>query len=190
MKTLNITLSIMAETHAEADLYGKCALMEFAKAVGMRSGSTVASCEGETEYIAGRQYNVNAEMQIDGNINVNETIQEAQQNWNNNPRIFSSTIFVSDEQKPEPVQKPRDYEPVTCAACGQVMVKGYETVINNGTDNEYCLCNCCCEESHEEGEIGTCCNCDFWIDMEDLVENPVTHKKNICPVCGGIYNDY
>ena len=58
MKTLNITLTIVADTHDEADFYGKLALMDFAKTVGMSSFSTMASCEGDTKHVAGRHYTV------------------------------------------------------------------------------------------------------------------------------------
>lgn len=181
MKTLNITLGIFADSYEEADLYGKCALMEFAKEVGMSSGSTVASCEGETKYVAGRCYNVDAKMQIDGNINVNEVIHDAQQRWNDKYYISSSSIFVVEEQKSEPVQKPRDYEAVTCASCGQVMVKGYEHVINKGSDNEYCLCVRCWDG---DDDVFTCECCEEDIDREALVMNPVTGERDLCPVCG------
>ena len=189
MKTLNITLGIFADSYEEADLDGKCALMEFAKKVGMGSGSTIASCEGETKYVAGRSYNVNAKMQIDGNINVEDTIQEAQQCWNDKHYTSHSSIFVEDEKKPEPVQKPRDYKPVTCKRCGQVMVKGYDNVINHGLDNEYSLCERCLVDEVDEDEVIFCESCENYIDVDDLIENPVMHEKNICPVCGRICNE-
>ena len=153
MKTLNITLVMTADTYEEADLYGKLDLMEFAKIVGYRSGSTLASCEGETKHVAGNQYEVKAKMQIDGNANATEVIQEAQLRFNLKPRIISSTIFVSEEKKPEPVQKPRNYEPVTCEACGQIMVKGYENVINPGTEDEYYLCERCYTDAVNDSEV-------------------------------------
>lgn len=184
MKTLNITLGIFADTYEEADLYGKCALMDFAKMVGMRSRSTVASCEGDTKYVAGRSYNVNAKVQIDGNVNVNEVIQEVQQRWSDKHYISSSSVFVSEEQKSEPVQKPRDYEAVSCEDCGQIMVKGYENVINPGSGIEYCLCERCFTDAVNSHEVTGCKHCNNYISVEDLVENPVTKEYDLCPVCG------
>ena len=35
------------------------------------------------------------------------------------------------------------YEPVTCAHCGQIMIKGYENVVNPKTEKEYSLCERC-----------------------------------------------
>lgn len=184
MKTLNITLVMTADTYEEADLYGKCDLMEFAKIVGYRSGSTVASCEGETKCVAGNQYEVKAKMQIDGNTNVMEVIQEAQNRFNLKPRILSSSIFVSEEQKSEPVQKPRDYEAVTCDSCGQIMVKGYENVVNPGTDEEYHMCERCFTDAYKEKEVLCCWYCENNISREHLVLNPVTDKNDLCPICG------
>lgn len=186
MKTLNITLGIYADTYEEADLYGKCALMEFVKKVGMDSRSTVASCEGDTKYVAGRSYNVNAKIQIDGNVNVNEIIQDAQQRWSDKYYISSSSIFVSEEKKPEPVQKPRDFQAVTCDSCGQIMVKGYENVINPKIEDEYHLCERCFTDAYNRKEVICCEYCENYVGREYLVLNPVTGKKNLCPVCGGI----
>lgn len=184
MKTLNITLVMKADSYEEADLYGKLDLMEFAKIVGYRSGSTVASCEGNTESMDDGKYEVKAKMQIDGNCNVNDVIQAAQFRFNLKPRIISSNIFVYEEQKPEPVQKPRDYEAVSCEDCGQIMVKGYENVINPGSDVEYCLCERCFTDAVNSHEVTACKHCNNYISVEDLVENPVTKEYDLCPVCG------
>ena len=184
MKTLNITLTIAADTHDEAELRGKLDLMEFAKTVGMRSGSSIASCEGDTKDISSIMYEVNAKVQIDGNINVNEIIQEVQKTWQMKAHIIHSSIFVDESKKPEPVQKPVDYKPVTCAGCGQVMVKGYDNVVNPKTENEYSLCERCLVDAVDKDEVLFCECCESYIDSEDMVENPVTEEANLCPCCG------
>lgn len=184
MKTLNITMAIAADTYEEAELKGKLDLMEFVKTVGMRSLSSIGACEGETKRISDVMYEVNAKVQIDGTVNVNEIIQEVQKTWKTKPHIIYSSIFASEEKKPEPVQKPRDYEPVNCESCGQIMVKGYENVINPETEEEYCLCERCFTDAYNEGEVICCECCESYIDMEHLVLNPVTGERDLCPCCG------
>lgn len=183
MKTLNITLTVLANTLNDAENRGKMELMELVKIIGMRSGSNIASCSGDTDHLDNDKYEVNAKVQIDGCGDVTEIIKEAQHRWNNKFDILSSSIFV-EEQKSEPVQKPRDYESVSCDSCGQMMVKGYENVINPGTDEEYCLCERCFTDTCNDGEVVYCEYCDHYIDCDSFVLNPVTGKNNLCPCCG------
>ena len=184
MKTLNITLTIKANSNNSAEILGKHELMELTKIIGKRSGSSMASCSGNTTYMEYDNYEVNATVQIDGCGDVSEIIKEAQRVWSTKPEILSSIIFVSEEQKPEPVQKPRDYEPVTCDSCGQIMVKGYENVVNPETDVEYCLCERCFTDACKEKEVICCECCETYIGMEYLVMNPVTGERDLCPCCG------
>lgn len=185
MKTLNITLTVNAPGYTSADELGKKNLMELVKIIGMRSGSSMASCTGETNHLEYTTYEVNATVKIDSCGDVSEIIKEAQRVWGAKPEILGSIIFVSEEeQKPEPVQKPRDYEPVTCKHCGQIMVKGYENVINPGTEDEYCLCERCYTDAVKDSEVIGCKHCKNSIDAEILVLNPVTNDYDLCPVCG------
>ena len=184
MKTLNITLTVKAATHNSAEAIGKHELMELTKIIGKRSGSSMASCSGNTTYMEYDNYEVNATVQINGGGDVSEIIKEAQRVWSTKPEILNSCIFVSEEQKPEPVQKPRDYEAVTCDSCGQIMVKGYENVINPDTDEEYCLCERCFTDKCNDGEVDYCEYCEHYIDCGSFVLNPVTGENNLCPCCG------
>lgn len=176
MKTLNITLMVNATTLNNAETIGKNELMEFAKIIGMRSGSFMAHCEGNATHIANNDYEINATVQVDGCGDVSEIIKEAQRNWSAKPDIMQSIIFVTEEK-----QKPRDYEAVTCESCGQVMVKGYENIINPGTANEYYLCNMCHER---DDDVIECEGCESYIDVGCLVKNPVTGENDLCPCCG------
>lgn len=184
MKTLNITLVTKANSYKEAEMYGMNDMMELAKIIGVRSGSTVASCNGDVKHMNSNEYEVSAKMQIDGTINVDQLIKEMQEHWSHRPRILTSCIFVSEEQKPEPVQKPRDYEPVACDSCGQIMVKGYENVINPGTEVERHLCERCFTDAYKEKAVTTCWCCENVIGREDMVQNPVTGENDLCPICG------
>lgn len=184
MKTLNITLTIKATNYSVAETFGKNELMELAKIIGMKSRSCMASCAGNTNYVADGVYEVEATVQIDGRLDVTEIIKEAQRNWNANPNIISNTVFVVEEQNFEPVQKEKQYEPCECCACGQVMVKGYQHTINRNTDIEYYLCNSCFEYAIDEDEVIECQCCDEYINVDNLVPNPVTGKKDLCPCCG------
>jgi hypothetical protein len=187
MKTLNIILTVKAINTNTAEQIGKRELMEFAKTLGLRSGSFMASCEGDTTYKEYDLYEVDARVQIDGSFDVTETIKEMQRKRSDKAEIFSSMIFVSDT-KPEEKHEPKP-EVVACDECGQIVVKGYETVVNKGTDAEYTLCAECLDRLWEEGDITSCMCCENWIDNDELIENPVMHEKNICPVCGRIYNE-
>lgn len=184
MKTLSITLTIKANSNNSAEILGKHELMELTKIIGTRSGSSMASCSGNTTHMEYDNYEVNATVQINGCGDVSEIIKEAQHVWSAKPEILNSCIFVSEEQKSEPVQKPRNYEPVTCDSCGQIMVKGYENVINPGTEEEYCLCERCFTDACNEDEVDYCEHCEHYIDRESLALNPVTGENDLCPCCG------
>ncbi len=184
MKTLNINLIVKANDTNTAENIGKHQLMELAKIVGMRSGSSIASCTGHTNCVDIGYYEIIATVQIDGTGDVNEIIKEAQRNWNANPNIISSVIFVAEEQKPEPVQKAKEPETCECFECGQVMVKGYTNIINPGSSEEYYLCNGCLERAIENDDVITCQCCDEYINTNDLVHNPVTGNEDLCPCCG------
>ena len=181
MKTLNITLTVLANNYNDADKRGQEELMELVKRIGMSSGSSVASCEGDTNHLEGNKYEVYANVKLNGTGNINKVITETQRAWNDKFDIIGCLMFVTEEQKSEPVQKPRDYESVTCESCGQVMVKGYENVINPGTDSEYCLCNMCYEHDEKTIECEYCLNP---ISADCLAMNPVTGDHDLCPVCG------
>ena len=184
MKTLNITLTIKANDYNVADILGQGALIELVKTIGINSGSYIASCSGNTEYAADGVYEVSATVELDGNGDVTEIIKEMQLTWNANPNIMSSSIFVTEEQKPEPVQKEKEPETYVCYECGQVMVKGYEHTINPGTEEEYYLCNACFEREVDNDNVITCQCCDEYVNANDLVRNPVTGNNDLCPCCG------
>lgn len=181
MKTLNITMTVLADSYKEADYRGQAELMELVKRIGMSSGSTIASCEGDTKHRVDNRYEVKAKVRLDGIGDVTSIIEETQDAWLHKFDILYSSIYAAEEEKSEPVQKPRDYEAVTCERCGQVMVKGYENVINHGTEYEYCLCNMCYEG---DDDVFECDGCLADIDRKDLVLNPVTCEKDLCPCCG------
>ena len=186
MKTLNITLTIKANNYSNADALGQHELMELVKIIGFKSGSYMASCAGNTEYVADGVYEVNANVKLDGEGNVNDIIKEVQRVWSSKPEIISNVIFVTEEQKhePEPVQKEKQYESCNCEACGQMMVKGYQHTINRHTANEYHLCNSCLDNAIEEDEIIECQCCSEYVDVDNLVLNPVTDENDLCPCCG------
>ena len=66
MKTLNITLVVVAPGYTSADEIGKKNLMEMAKIIGMKSRSSMASCTGDTKHLEYDKYEVSAIVQIDG----------------------------------------------------------------------------------------------------------------------------
>lgn len=184
MKTLNITLTIKANTHDSAEILGQHNLMELVRIAGMRSGSGIATCTGDTHYVSDGVYAVEATAQIDGNGDVTEIIMEAQRKWHAKPDVISSGIFVSEDQKPEPVQHAKEPETCECFECGQVMVKGYANVINRDSSEEYYLCNGCLECAIENDDVITCQCCDEYVNANDLVYNPVTCNEDLCPCCG------
>jgi len=185
MKTLNIILTVKAISTNTAEMICKRELMEFAKTLGLRSGSFMASCDGNTTYKEYDLYEVDANVQIDGNFDVTETIKEMQRNWSNKSEILSSMVFVY-ETKPEEKHEPKPAV-VTCDECGQIIVKEYATVVNKGIGAEYVVCEECLDDLWEKGTVTKCEHCGNWIDNDELVENPVTHEDSICPICGANY---
>ena len=82
MKTLNINLTVKAINHDTAENFSVNMLKELTRIIGMRSGSSIASCTGHTNCVDIGSYEVIATVQIDGTNNVTEIIKEAQRNWN------------------------------------------------------------------------------------------------------------
>lgn len=189
MKNFDITLMVKANSILEAEKVGKQALMDFAKTVGMRNGSATACCNGKAEAIFNGEYEVTATVSVDGNGNTDDIVKEVQRAWMRNAEIINSTIFVPNNESSVTEEKHEENpEIIICNRCGQVIVGGYETAVNKGTVAEYALCTECIAKMHKEDKIDFCECCGEWIDMDDIVENPVTHKRNICPVCGEIYD--
>lgn len=169
MKKLEITMSIKANNTNEAESIAKRELMDLAKVIARNNGSSMAMGEGNATKTC-NGYKVEATVMVDGAGNVNEIAKYSQCLWMSRPEILKSAIFVSEEEKQEKAK-------YTCKVCGYAMTTP-EIVVNEGMENEYYMCKDCFNDS----EIQWCCICHSYVD--GLVENPVTHKKCICPHCG------
>ena len=176
MKNLEITLSVRANNLGHAENIAKRELMELAKVIGKRSGSSMASGSGEATHIAGDAYQINATVSIDGNGNVNNIIKEIQNIWMNKFEIVRSVVCIVDEPKADPVE---DME--KCECCGGYFHAADMAVINRDTEEEYWLCAACFDKAED---IICCGSCREYVNQGDLVENPVKHTYNICPCCG------
>ena len=176
MKKLDVRLVVNANNIHEAEAIAQRELMGMVKLIGMKSGSSIGSCKGDTLSLGCRTYQVAALIEIDGNGDVNGAIAGVQNEWNMRSDILSSSIFVTEEA-PKPVT-------VTCANCGQIMVKGSENIINPETTNEYYLCDDCLEVAVDNDVVTHCDCCERYVSKDELVENPVTHKAVLCPYCG------
>lgn len=180
MKKLDVRLVVNANNIHEAEAIAQRELMGLAKLIGMKSGSSIGSCKGDTLSLGCRTYQVAALIEIDGNGDVNGAIAGVQNEWNMRSEIMSSSIFVTEE-KHEETPKPAT---IVCANCGQILMKGSEYTVNPETTNEYYLCDDCFEVAVDNGVIEHCGHCTRFISKDELVENPVTHKAVLCPYCG------
>ena len=180
MKKLDVRLVVNANNIHEAEAIAQRELMGLVKLIGMKSGSSVGSCKGDTLSLGCRTYQVAALIEIDGNGDVNGSIHGIQNEWNMKSEILSSSIFVTEE-KHEAAPNPAT---IVCDECGQILMKGSENVINPETTNEYHLCDECLGVALNGEEIVYCDVCNAYFDADELVENPVTDSDDLCPYCG------
>lgn len=176
MKKLNVNLVVKANNKHEAEAIAQRELMGLVKLIGMKSGSSIGSCKGDTLPLGCRTYQVAALIEIDGNGEMNSIIYGIQNEWNARSDILSSSIFVT-EDAPKPAT-------IVCANCGQILMKGSEYTVNPETTNEYHLCGNCLDNAIDCGDIVNCSICDTYFDADELVKNPVTGSDDLCPYCG------
>lgn len=180
MKKLNVNLVVKANDMNMAEAIGTRELMGLAKLIGMSSGSSVASCNGDTQPLTYGKYNVDAVIEIDGNGDVNGFIKAVQREWAQKSEILNSTIFVTEE-----AAQPK-HETVECANCGQILLKGSEVIVNPDTEDEYFLCGECYDTAWDNDVVVCCECCDTYSSKDKLVKNPVTGSANLCPYCGNV----
>lgn len=183
MNNLNIIMTIKANNENEAELIAKGELMELAKSLAMHNGSMMAMGEGKTTEVANGNYKVESILKIDGNGNINEVVYTRQALWMTKPNILKSAIFVSDEGKANEPEMPK-VQTVRCKCCGAEEPIEDMAVVNPGLESEYYLCDECIDDARNDGDVILCDGCVENVDVSELIENPVTHEKNLCPYCG------
>ena len=185
MKNLVITLNIKANSKNEAEAIAMRELMQLAQA----THCTMASGSGDAVYADGG-YVVKSEMNMDGDVHA---IHDMQERWLYSPTILSSAILVNEEKQPETEvkhdepPKSRIHRPRQCECCGDLCADDHP-VHRNDKDVLY-LCDECWDAALDEGDVYYCESCENYVDVDCLVENPVTHKENICPCCGENINN-
>lgn len=185
MKNIEISLVVRANSVNNAENIAMRELMELAKAVAKRNGGSMGQGSGNATPIASDAYQVNATVSINCNANVNDILAEVQRIWVNKPEIVHSAFAVAEEKQEKTCTAHKRKPAFICAGCRREFYDEQDGErINRNTADEYWMCDDCLANKEHKGEIGWCCACDNYVDA--LVENPVTHKKNICPCCGEI----
>ena len=182
MKNIEISLVVRANSVNNAENIAMRELMELAKAVAKRNGGAMGQGGGSATPIASDAYQVNATVTINCNTNINDILAEVRNIWMCKPEIVHSAFAVAEEKREAQANPMDDME--QCECCGGYFHAGDMVVVNRDTEHEYWLCPGCFDFKAEEEEITCCGKCNEYVDMEALVENPVTHDKNICPLCG------
>lgn len=173
---LNIHMTIKAVSKASAESIAMEALAEMA----LKAGCAIAIGNGDTTMLSKDTYKLTIVMDITNGNN----IQNASHMLMDKPNIVSAFVFANEETKKETEHEPEHGTArYVCKECGAVCFDYAEgTIINPKTENEYFLCDDCLESAEYEGTVELCSACKEYVS--DFVENPVTHKKNICPICG------
>lgn len=179
MKNINITMTVSAMTTRDAENIAQRELMEFAKIIGMHSGSSMASGDGNAIFVDDNTYQIDATVQIDGNGDIDSIIKDAQRAWTRNPNIINSMIFVSNKAD----NAPNDEDAYVCDCCGKT-TNDAVYIFDPEDDDGYDLCESCFNEAVDNGDVAYCPKCGMYVT--NIVENPVTHEHNICPACGEI----
>ena len=170
---LNITMNIKANNDQEVQPIVTNTFMNLA----LNAGCMMACGGVNIDHVKDSMYKVTTTMEVDNASNV----EKAAQKLTDNPNILNSLIVVT-EDKSEAKQEPeRAIAKHICHMCNNAYIEA-ENVVNPGKANEYYLCNECAEDACYEGTVEWCEECEHHVS--DLIENPVTHKKNICPICG------
>lgn len=174
MKQLKIMMHINANNQKSAESIATRELGELAKAIALRNGSFMIGGECDVEETFNGDYKANATMNVNEYPGLNESVYTVQALWMTKPEIIKSAIFVSETESKE------NEKPVkTCKICGCVLEDDDYAIVNEDDENEYNLCYECLDN---EKEIVWCDTCDCYVDGR--IENPVTHRKTICPHCG------
>ena len=172
---LNITLTIKAPDSKTAESLAMEALAEMT----LKAGCFVATGNGDTTAMSAELYKVTIEMEMSNS----ERLQEAVQELNTKPYMVSAFVFACDEEKKEAETEPaKSSDLYRCDECDALYDKEDGVFINPGKENEYFLCNSCLEDAAFEGTVWYCEEGEHYVSSG--IENPVTHKKNICPICG------
>jgi hypothetical protein len=184
MKNIEIALVVRAESVNNAENIAMRELMELAKAVAKRKGASMSQGSGSASPLTSDAYQVNAAVALDCDANINDILAEVQNVWMGKPEIVHSAFAIAEEKREAQANPMDDME--QCECCGGYFYAGDMVVVNRDTEHQYWLCPGCFDFKAEEEEITCCGKCNEYVDMETLVENPVTHEKNICPLCGEI----
>ena len=174
MKNIEISMVVRAESVNNAENIAMRELMELAKAVAKRNGGSMGQGSGSASPIASDAYQVNATVTINCNANVNDILAEVQHIWMDKPEIVHSAFAVAEEKQEEA-------HLIKCERCGGMFNEDDTWVINAETDKEYHLCEHCLNAGADV-DVSWCDSCERYVG--ELIENPVTHEKNICPCCG------
>lgn len=181
MKNLEVSLVVRANNTNHAENIAMRELLELAKVIAKRNAGTMGQGSGSATPLASDAYQVNATVSIDSKGNVNDIIKDIQNVWMHKPEIVHSMFTVEEEKQ----ETETNYPICRCNACGCAFNnESAGEYVNPGTKNEYWMCDDCIADKEHDGALGYCECCDHYIDA--LVENPVTHEKNICPCCGEI----
>jgi hypothetical protein len=176
MKKLEIMMTIKANTQHEAEGIAKRELAELAKAIAFRNGSFMIDGECDVTEVANGNYKAKAIMNVAEYAGMNETVYTVQALWMTKPDIIKSAVFVGESEEPKVNEEPKR----TCKMCGRVLSDDEDYgVVNEGMETEHYMCYDCIDTTEE---VWWCETCECY--MDNLVENPVSHKKNICPRCG------
>lgn len=186
MKKLNVSMVVKAKDGREAEAIAQREVTGLTKLVVMVGGGNIGFGCGDNKPLAYGKYQVDTSIEVDINKDVNDIIKAVQREWATKDEILNSTIFVTEgsvqqQEAPKPQHNPAT---VSCANCGQMLMKGSEYTVNPETANEYHLCGDCIDNAIDGGDIVNCGICDAYFDADELVKNPVTGSDDLCPYCG------
>ena len=182
MKNLEIMMTIKANNKKEAESIVTRELAELAKCIARHNGSFMIGGKCDVDETNNGNYKATANMNIADYASLNETVYTVQALWMTKHDILKSAIFVSETEEPKAKEEPKA-ETAECSHCGKIASISFG-VMNQIVSPEglYYLCDDCLEDAMHNGDVYLCDYCATHVS--DLVENPVTHVKNICPCCG------
>ena len=166
MKNLNITMTVKATSTSNAEQIAMHELMNLAKTV-----SLMGSGSGNATHISDCMYEVKANVSVATDISNENIANTMTQAFMKSADVVSCFVYVEPET---PKKK--------CYACGKMLpVDELNEVIDVNGESRY-VCNDCVDDELSEGNIELCPTCETYVS--ELLENPATHNRTICPCCG------
>lgn len=170
---MKITMTVKAISINNAEEIAIQALYDFTKSV-----SFAANGNGHATHIKDDKYQVDASVEISCKADEKKLMEAMSAIWTSNPNIINGFVFFDSIAQTE-----HDKVEYYCSRCGCVLDDD-KTEINPGTNYSYFLCNDCLAKDERSGKISWCDECQNYVS--GLIENPVTHEKNLCPICGHV----